>query len=314
MEKLHIFIRGFAMGCADVVPGVSGGTVALVTGIYDKLVEAIQSAVKGAMLLLKFKFSEAIQTVNFSLLIPLFVGIATALLTMAKVITFMLKSYPQETWSVFLGLMIGSVIIVSRMIETWNLYHISLIISNTIIAFLLTSHGVGEGGEGFLSYFSAGCVAIVAMILPGISGSFLLLIMGKYTQLLDALNDLSIGIKDMNYDRILAFIMVVIPFGLGCVVGISSFSWLLNHLLKHYRCMTLSILLGLMIGSLQKLWPYRTIYTYIHKGGDEVRVIYDKARLPYGIEENVIMVSTLVVASMILVLFIEKMSNREAAV
>lgn len=260
-------VKGFTMGCADIVPGVSGGTVALITGIYQNLLEAIQSVVRAGLLLIRFKFKEALNEIHFSFLIPLFIGIITAFLTMAKVITYTMENYPEYTWASFLGMMIASLFIVKRMVKKWNFFHITLVILSSMVAYLITTKTPIETPETTSYFFFSGFIAIIAMILPGISGSFLLLIMGKYHQVIGALKGVTSGEVDQ-------FIAIAIPFAIGCGLGLALFSWILKFLLKHYNDMTFSILLGLMIGSLHKLWPFRYVEMYYLKG-EKVKVLQD---------------------------------------
>lgn len=291
------------MGCADVVPGVSGGTVALITGIYDPLVNAIHTNIKASLQLLKFKFIATYKSLELSFILPLFVGIIFAIISMAKLITWTMQNYAEETWGLFLGMMVGSLFIVKKMIDTWNFFHFSLLIMNAILAYLVTSRTPFETPETQLSFFLAGMIAIVAMILPGISGSFLLLIMGKYTQVLGSINALLKG-------DIQQFINVVIPFGLGCVIGLGVFSWVLNFLLKYHRSMTMSILLGLMIGSLHKLWPYRIVHSYYHKGGDKMKVIEDQAVLPYFQDGSTWVVASIILAGFWFVIWFDSKAEK----
>lgn len=303
MEILGILLRGFVMGCADVVPGVSGGTVALITGIYTRLIAAIHSVVKGFYLILHGKFKEGTEAMDLLLLVPLFIGIVVAFLSMAKPIIYFMTEHKHETWAVFLGLMIGSVWIVFRMVKEWNFLHISLVAMCAMIAYQLTLQKPAQATDDQWGYFIAGAIAICAMILPGVSGSFLLLIMGKYYGIIQSLNHLLSG-------NIKEFAAVIVPFGLGCVCGLAVFSWALNQLLKHYHSMMMSILLGLMVGSLQKLWPYRDVFFYLYKGDGKMKVLQDHARLPYYYDTQFTIVITLIAVSAIAVLLIDFFGKR----
>jgi putative membrane protein len=265
---IFVAIKGFAMGCADIVPGVSGGTVALITGIYYELLNTIQKIVKSLILLVKLRFIDFFLSINLIFLIPLGVGLITAGLTMAKVIKHTMKVYPEYTWGAFLGMMIASIIIVIKLVEKWKIFFVSLVILSSMLAYLITTQTSYETEASPENFFFAGFVAIIAMILPGISGSFLLIIMGKYEQILAALEGLSRG-------EVANFLHVAIPFGCGCAIGISVFSWILKMLLKHYRDMTFAILIGLMIGSLHKLWPFRYVIQYRVNSKGEQKTLLD---------------------------------------
>ena len=292
------------MGCADIVPGVSGGTVALITGIYDHLLNSIQGLVKSVFHLLRFQFKECWEGINFMFLIPLFCGLGFALVSMARAIHFCMSNYPEYTWGAFLGMMIASLLIVVRLIKEWSVFYFSLTVMSAMIAYLITMQTPHETPATTFYFFYAGFIAIIAMILPGISGSFLLLIMGKYTQVISALKGLSQG----EFQK---FIDIGFPFALGCVAGLAIFSWILKLLLKYYRDMTFSILLGLMVGSLHKLWPFRYIEVYYVKKG-KIKVVKDAMDYVYTEDPTTWIAFAFVVFGFITVLAIDKFSETKA--
>jgi putative membrane protein len=298
--QILVGIKGFAMGCADIVPGVSGGTVALITGIYDQLLNSIQGLVKSVFSLARFRFKECYEGINFMFLIPLFCGLGFALVSMAKAIHFSMEHFPEYTWGAFLGMMIASLLIVVRLIKEWSVFYFSLTVMSAMIAYLVTMQTPHETPATTFYFFYAGFVAIIAMILPGISGSFLLLIMGKYTQVISAL-------KGLTHGEFQNFIDVGVPFALGCVVGLSIFSWILKLLLKHYRDMTFAILLGLMLGSLHKLWPFRYVELYYVKEG-KIRIIKDAMDYIYVEDPKTWIAFAFILVGFILVLTIDKLS------
>ena len=319
-----ISIKGFCMGCADVVPGVSGGTVALVTGIYDRLVLAVSSVVAGILLLLRGQFKAGIARMDLSLLIPLMGGIAVAILSMAKLITYCMTELPELTWGLFLGLMLGSLMIVGKMVKERSAHLYSLMICSAMMSYIITISSPVETAETPLNFFMAGAVAIVAMILPGISGSFLLLIMGKYLQVMEAIKASATAAKlcllslaKSDHEQLhLAWqtlhdtsLGVVVPFALGCALGLGSFSWLLGYLLKHYRDMVMSILLGLMLGTLHKLWPIRNVLEYLHRPGKPDKILRDQASWPYFDQPMHLAALGMIVVGFVLVLFFEKKSR-----
>lgn len=281
MSKLAVASRGFLMGCADVVPGVSGGTVAFVAGIYDPLVSALTAASRALLLMLRGRVREALALIEWGFLIPLVMGIGIAIASTANLILHGMQEYPEQVWGFFLGLMLGSIVLVARSIRGWRPLDFSLLILCTVLAYHLTSLGMVEEqsgpldfflGEHPLAFFLSGAVAIIAMILPGISGSYLLLVLGKYMVVLGAIHDLTSGHLQDGLD-------VLLPFAAGCIAGLASFSAILKYLLEHYRTMTLSILLGLMSGSIHRLWPFRAVEEYIERNG-QVYVIADFPYLP----------------------------------
>lgn len=314
-------IKGFCMGCADVVPGVSGGTVALVTGIYDRLVNGVQSVVAGLLLILRFRFKAGLARMDLAFLIPLMLGVMTAIVSMAKLITKCMTEIPELTWGLFLGLMLGSVVIVGRMVESKRLGLYCLTISSAMLAYLITISSPVETPETQLHFFMSGAIAIVAMILPGISGSFLLLIMGKYLQVMASIKgavssakDLLLGVVSSNQGQVdvaLQNLMdmglgVMLPFAMGCATGLAVFSWILGWMLKHYRDMVLAILLGLMLGTLHKLWPIRVVTAYLYRPDKADKVLQDKAVMPYLEDPMHLAAMAMIVVGFVVVLWVER--------
>lgn len=239
--------RGFVMGAADVVPGVSGGTVALVLGIYERLVANIRTGagalgrlargadVRGAL--------ERLRQVEWTFLVPLLAGIGLAVLSLAHVIEVALEDHPVPMGALFFGLIVGSAILAWRMLEDADLTDVAVLVAVAIVAFFVLGLGSGErDSASLLLVLMAGALAICAMILPGVSGSFLLLTIGMYELVIDAVNE-----------RDLVFLAV---FMIGCVLGLALFSSGLSWALEHHRNLVLSALTGLMIGSLRVLWPW----------------------------------------------------------
>jgi putative membrane protein len=254
-----LLLKGFAMGLADIVPGVSGGTIAFVTGIYDELLKSISSINKEFIkLILSFKFKEALDYINFKFLLSLGIGIASAILLTSRLMHFLLITYPEHTWGLFFGLIIASIIYISRSIEKpIKVKNISQFVLGTIIGVVLVSLVPVQTENSYLNIFLSGSIAICAMILPGISGSFILLILGKYAFITGAL-------KAPFVDNHLLLILV---FCCGCLVGILSFSKLLNFLMQKYHQAMITILTGFMFGSLKKIWPWKeTLKSVVIRG------------------------------------------------
>lgn len=264
---LVIFLKGLAMGSADVVPGVSGGTIAFITGIYETLLNSIRSVdLQALQYLKKFQIKELWNHVNGSFLFPLFAGIAVSIISLAKVITHLLAEYPIQVWSFFFGLIVISALIILREIKQWNVAVFIAIALGIVTAYFITSATPAETPEASWFLFIAGAVAICAMILPGISGAFILLIFGKYEYVLEAVKELKIG--------------DILIFGLGCIVGLLSFARLVGWLFKKYHNITVGVLSGFMIGSLNKVWPWKeAIETYIDRHG-ELKPLVESNVLP----------------------------------
>lgn len=248
-DNLLTYLKGMAMGAADVVPGVSGGSIALIAGIYEKLLDSINAIdLEAFHLLRKGEIKTLWLKVNGSFLLALLLGIFTSILTLANLITYLIKTNPIPVWSFFCGLIIISALIILRDVKKWNILAIFALPVGIAIAYWITGMAPGSSDNNLLFIFGAGMIAICAMILPGISGSFLLLVMGKYEYILNALVE-----KDL---------LTLGVFALGCAVGILAASRAISWLLKHYPAITISILSGFMLGSINKLWPWKKVLSF----------------------------------------------------
>lgn len=241
-EAFLIFIRGILMGSADIVPGVSGGTIALITGIYERLVGSISKInfkfIKPLIKLdLKGFWRELLDEIDFAFFIPLVLGIGIAMLTIAKVVTYCMDVYTALTYAFFLGLIIASAYILLKKIPKLEIKHIAFVILGLILAYIFVSLNPIAANHSLPVIFISGLIAICAMILPGISGSFLLLLLGQYEYMLTALHEL-------HFTELIVFII-------GAVIGILGFSKLLNYLLKRYEEVTMAFLIGVMLGTLK---------------------------------------------------------------
>jgi len=262
-DYVILYLKGMGMGGADVVPGVSGGTIAFISGIYEELIHSIKSFDLDAIrLLFAFRLQEFWQTINGNFLIVLFLGIATSIISLAKLITFLLQEYPIQLWSFFFGLIVISALSVGTQIKKKNFVSVFSGIVGVIVAFWVTTATPAVTPDGLWFIFLSGMVAICAMILPGISGSFILLIFGKYEFILSSLHNLEL--------------IVILVFILGCLVGILSFSRIVSWLLLHYHDLTIAMLAGFMIGSLNKIWPWKlTTQFRVNSNGDQVPFIQE---------------------------------------
>ncbi|MEF1220315.1 DUF368 domain-containing protein, partial [Photobacterium damselae] len=244
MNKLITFLKGMAMGAADVVPGVSGGTIAFITGIYDTLLESIRRINPKLITVLKEKgIKGAFEHVNGTFLIALFAGILTSIFTLARFITWMLHTHPIPLWSFFFGLIIVSVIHMFKQVDRWALTRFIAVILGAAFAYGITVVNPVSMDPTPVNIVIAGAIAICAMILPGISGSFILLLLGMYAPILGAAKSMDVVTLGL--------------FAMGCVVGLLTFSHVLSWILRNYRDIALTFLTGLMIGTLGKIWPWK---------------------------------------------------------
>ena len=244
MNYLFIYLKGMLMGIADVVPGVSGGTIALITGIYQRLINAIAAADTSALkLLLRGEIKKAWQHIDGWFLVAVFGGILSAIFLFASLIKKLLLDYPILTWSFFLGLIVASALLLLLANKSKHPIHWLLLVLGVVLGYVLSTNSLGTLPDGSMGVFIAGCIAICAMILPGISGSLMLILLGKYETLLNAVHD-----REWS---------TLFIFALGCLIGLMLFSRLLKWLLARYHTATIFTLAGLMLGTLYKVWPWK---------------------------------------------------------
>ncbi|MBA2582929.1 MAG: DUF368 domain-containing protein [Bacteroidetes bacterium] len=260
------------MGAADVVPGVSGGTIAFISGIYEELLNSIKSLnLKAVKILFKSGIKDFWKAINGNFLAALIIGIAISILSLARAILFLLENFPIHLWSFFFGLILASAFIVASDIKKWTPGVLASVFIGTAIAYTITIISPAETTTAHWFVFLSGAIAICAMILPGISGSFILLLMGKYEFILSAL-------KDLNITVILVFIA-------GCISGLLGFSHLLSWTFSKYRNITIGLLAGFMMGSLNKVWPWKeTLQWRINSKGIEVPFLQENV-LPGDFEK-----------------------------
>ncbi len=307
-DYLLLYSKGLAMGAADVVPGVSGGTIAFISGIYQTLLDSIKSFDGRALrLLFQFKLTELWAHVNGTFLLVLLAGIGTSILSLSKLILYLLKNEPIVIWSFFFGLIIASTVLVFKEVKNKSLIMVWVsAIIGALIAFLITRATPAETPEAYWFIFISGAIAICAMILPGISGSFILVLMVKYEFILQSLQAFNLP--------------VIITFASGCVVGLLSFAHLLSYLLKRYHDLTVSLLAGFMVGSLYKVWPWKQVLeTYIDRHG-EVKPLVEQNLMPWVFQEATgqnpkwLLSLIFLIVGLALVLVIEYLASRRQSV
>lgn len=313
-----LYLKGMAMGAADVVPGVSGGTIAFITGIYQELLDTI----KGFNLsLLKTLKTDGIKSTwnqaNASFILVLLFGILTSVVTLAKGITFLLDTYPVLLWAFFFGLIVASTIIISKFIKEWNVKTIGSLLVGVAVAYYITVAAPSQIPDGLLYIFLAGCIAICAMILPGISGSFILLLLGAYATILGSITGLVDGLKAADVQMVTDFGLKIGVFMLGCVIGIISFSNFLSWMFKKAYSATMALLTGFMVGSLNKVWPWKETIEYrINSHGEQVPFLQSNVS-PMKFEDisgepaQVGLAIGLCVAGFLMVFIMEKMAAQK---
>ena len=263
---LSLFAKGVAMGAANVIPGVSGGTIALITGIYERLINALKSGdITSLKLLLSGKFSDFWQRIDGRWLSILIAGVAISIVTLAKLFEYLLEHHEQLTMAFFFGLILVSIWYVAKRIEHWKpSVWVALAIGASVAILIATLAPTSENAS-FAYVFLCGVIAISSMILPGLSGSFVLIIMGNYALVLGAISTFSLSI--------------LLPMALGCMVGLIVFSHVLAWVFKHYQDHTLALMTGFVVGSLVVIWPWKNAIveqvTRVGKPPKDVIVSYD---------------------------------------
>lgn len=254
MTSLGIFLRGILMGAADIVPGVSGGTVAFITGIYDTLVDSIRAVdLEFLKRLLRRDLAGAWQHVNGGFLLALLAGIATSIFTLAQLVSWLLENHPVPLWAFFFGLILASAIVLLRQVEQWRATRVLCLLVGVGVALAISLSPTMSLDGGYGAVFFAAFLAICAMILPGISGSFILVLLGMYGTVLAAIKSLD-----------LLFILV---FAIGAGAGLLCFSRLLHWLLHHFHQATMAVLTGFLFGSLTVVWPWKRVLAWV-EGSD----------------------------------------------
>jgi putative membrane protein len=300
-----VTLRGLAMGAADVIPGVSGGTIAFITGIYEELIGSISNINLAALKKLK---NEGIASfwkhVNGNFFVALILGIAISVLSLAKAVTYLLVEYPVLLWAFFFGLIVASAQLILKTVTKWDVKNvIGLIIGTAIAAYISTVHVTASGGEYWYIVMS-GAIAICAMILPGISGAFILVLLGSYAMIIE-------GLKNLDF-------MIIGLFCLGCLVGILSFSRLLKYLFENYKNLVLAILSGFLIGSLLKIWPWKNAMgdapIVVHSDGKEDWMMANVLPGNFIGEPQILYVVLLALFGYLLVYLMDKFGNKSEKV
>jgi len=289
-DYFWISARGFAMGASDIVPGVSGGTMAFILGIYDELINAIHSIDMGFIRkVIALKWREAISNIPWQFLLALGLGIATAVLTLSSGLHWALETHPILVWSFFFGLIVSSIIVIRNRVQHWSFVNILAVLAAAVGAYILVGLTPSETPHTPPLLFLSGAIAICAMILPGISGAFILVLLGKYSFVLGAVK---------SFD-----LLTIMLVGLGAVVGLLSFARLLRWTLKKNHDLVVATLTGFMAGSLRKVWPWKSFETISETFVKETNMFPSVFTLEEGLA------LFLMLAGMTTVLFVERYAN-----
>lgn len=277
-RRIRLLFTGLSMGLADLVPGVSGGTIALLFGIYDELLYTVK-LVTGRVpkLLLSGKFAEAWQLIPFGFLLPLVLGMGLAIFGLVYLVEYLLEAQPVFVWALFFGLVLGSAYIVSRRVTAWTPRRILLLLAGFIVTFIIVSLPSIGGSDSPLAIFATGAIAITAMILPGISGSLIMVMLGQYEIVIDA-----VAARD---------VLTLGFFAIGALLGLAVFARVLTWLLKHYHLAVIACLVGVMLGSLRRIWPWQT---------------EDATNLVPSIDASLLLALLLTVVGFLLVIMLER--------
>ena len=294
-----LWLKGFCMGGADIIPGVSGGTIAFITGIYEQLVDAIRSFdVRFVRRLFSLDLAGALAGVHLRFLLCLLFGILTAVVGMARVMHYMLNNHPVEIWSLFFGLILASIYVVGREIRPLDAKALLFIVLGAVGSYGLVGMIPVSTPETLPFVFFCGAVAICAMILPGISGAFLLLMLGKYEYVT----------RTLKNPFVLDNLLILLVFSAGAGAGIIVFSRVLHYLLHRWHGLTVSALTGFMIGALRKVWPWKEVLeTSVIRG--KVHVLREQNILPGGMDTEFFLAILLALTGVVAVLLLDRLSH-----
>ena len=302
------------MGAADVVPGVSGGTIAFISGIYEELITTIHKLDLGVFKTLKKEGVKKVwQQYNLGFLASLFTGIAISILSLAKVITMLLGQYPILVWSFFFGLVIASIIYIAKQITNYSPKAIIALVLAGVFSYGITLAKPIADTESIWFLFFAGFIAIIAMILPGISGAFILLLIGGYKIVIGAINQLSEAISTFNISSLGNALLKIGVFALGAIAGLKVFSGILNWMFANHKNTTLAVLTGFMIGALNKIWPWKEVLQFRKNSHGEEIPFIERSILPGGYHADPKIMAALfcMLAGFMIIFLLEFVANKK---
>ena len=305
-EYFSLFIKGMAVGIANIIPGVSGGTIALITGIFERLINSIKSFdLKAAKLLFTGQWDAFVKRTDFYFISSVFLGAVAAIVSLARIFDYLFHAYPVYICAYFFGLVLASVYYVGKTVEKWNFSSVTFFILGTAIAAAVTIINPAHENDNYLYVMLCGVVAICSMILPGLSGSFVLILMGNYQ--LIAIR----AINNLDYH-------VLIPFSFGDVLGLIAFSHLLSWVLKKYKDQTIATLTGFILGSLTILWPWKeaeylknSAGDFIMKHGEKVVAKYSVV-FPDNINTEVVLGFGFIILGYLTIVVVERMAKTKS--
>ena len=313
-DYLVISLKGIAMGAADVVPGVSGGTIAFISGIYEELLESIDGINLSFFKTWKSDgFSGAWNSINGNFLFSLLFGIAVSIISLAKVIKWLLTNEPILLWSFFFGLVLASIFYIGKQINKWNWVIVIFMIIAAVVSYFVTIAEPFASPENNLYLMFCGFVAIIAMILPGISGAFILLILGAYQTAIDTVNDLFEGLSNLDFNILKQALIRFSMLAIGAVIGLKTFSKVLNWMFKHYKNLTLAILTGFMIGSLNKIWPWKNVLTWRLNSHQERVPLLEESISPFSFngDNQIGYAVVLMIVGYLTIFILEKLGSKK---
>ncbi|MAW95101.1 MULTISPECIES: DUF368 domain-containing protein [unclassified Leeuwenhoekiella] len=307
-----ITLKGLVMGAADVVPGVSGGTIAFIAGIYEELIKTIDNLDLGIFKVWRQQgFSKVVETYNLKFLGALFLGILISILSLAKLITFLLDHHPLLLWGFFFGLIVASIVYIGKQISSYTIGVFISGIIGIVVSYYITIAEPLSTQASYWFIFLSGFIAIIAMILPGISGSFILLLLGSYSIVLGTVRNFVDAILHFDFEVLKDAALKLLLFILGCIVGLKAFSRVLTYLFQNFQNLTLALLTGFMIGALNKVWPWKEVLSYrLNSEGHEVPLI-ERSILPQNFDGNpqIILVVALMIIGFLTIFLLERFAK-----
>jgi len=313
-QSLSIIFKGLAMGAADVVPGVSGGTIAFISGIYEELITTIHNLDIGIFKTLKKEGIKKVwQRYNLGFLASLFTGIVISILSLAKVITMLLGQYPVLVWSFFFGLVIASIIYIAKQITNYSPKAIIALVLAGVFSYGITLAKPIADTESIWFLFFAGFIAIIAMILPGISGAFILLLIGGYTIVIGAINQFIEALSTFSLSALGNALLKIGVFVAGAIAGLKVFSGILNWMFANHKNTTLAVLTGFMIGALNKIWPWKEVLQYRKNSHGEEIPFIERSILPGGYHADPKIMAALfcMLAGFMIIFLLEFVANKK---
>ena len=312
-DYILIFLKGIAMGAADVVPGVSGGTIAFISGIYQELINSINRINLDVFKNLKKNGLKATwASINGNFLLALVCGIGVSVLTFSKIIMHLLETQPILVWSFFFGLVLASILFIWKEITHWTPKSIISLLIGILLSYYITIAEPAHSPDSYWFLFLSGFIAIIAMILPGVSGAFILLLMGSYQTVIGTINQLREGITQMNFEILGDALLKLGTIALGALLGLKLFSRVLTWMFTHHKNTTLALLIGFMIGSLNKIWPWKEVLeTRINSHGETVPFL-EKSILPtdFSGEPKIFLAIVMLFIGFFLIFGLEKFATR----